>query len=287
MNRAGAVFHPQLTATKLEQEMQTSSFQYYWSLAKRLPSAETGVQILPMKEYFDDRTDDDNLWYKSIVPDYRVAEASSLPQGCTFGVRYTTLAINPLVFLPWLKTQLERNGVKFVRKEVVSLEEARKLTKSRLIINASGVGAKELAGDLNVKPVRGQTMFIKTDFNEFVMKDGAEYTYVIPRAGSAGVIVGGIKTDRLDAEVDVELRADILRRVNHLTNGTFREIDLNSVTDIVGFRPGREGGTRVERDGNVIHAYGVAGFGYVYSFGLSERVRRLVEQDCPNRAAKL
>jgi glycine/D-amino acid oxidase-like deaminating enzyme len=146
-------------------------------------------------------------------------------------------------------------------------------------VNASGVGAKELAHDKDVGPVRGQTMFVKTDFSELFMREGSEYTYVIPRAGSGGVVMGGIKADKADAAVDVELKSDILRRVNHITNGAFEGLDLGTVIDIVGFRPGRKTGLRVEREGNVIHAYGTEGAGYIYSFGVAEEVRALINGD--------
>lgn len=229
-----------------------------------------------MTEYFDTISDESEIWYKSLMPDYQVIPASELPPNTTFGVKYTALAMNPAVLLPWLKVKLISKGVRFNRKEVESIDEARELTNSKLIVNASGVGARTFAGDENVRPVRGQTMFVKTDFSALVMKEGTEYTYVIPRAGSGGVIMGGIKSDRLDSEVDVELKSDILMRVNRITNGAFKCLDTSTVTDIVGFRPGRKGGLRVEREGDVIHAYGLEGAGYIYSFGVAERVRELL-----------
>jgi D-amino-acid oxidase len=271
------VFHPQLDASQLQQKMQTDAFNFYWSLAHRDPSS--GVKLYPMTEYRDDRTDDSKLWYKTLMPDYRVLPSSELPTGVTLGVKYTTVAMNPLLLLPWLKGELDGRGVRFLRTEVSSVEEARKLAKAKMIVNASGVGAQKLANDEAVRPVRGQTMFVKTDFSELVMREGSEYTYVIPRMGSGGVIMGGIKSDRLDAEVDVELKSDILRRVNHVTKGAFKDLDVTSVIDIVGFRPGRKGGLRVEREGDVVHAYGAEGAGYIYSFGVAERVRQLIEGD--------
>ena len=202
---------------------------------------------------------------------------SQLPSGVKIGVKYNTLAMNPLILLPWLKKKLDDRGVRFVRAEVSSFAEARKLAGAKVIVNASGVGAKNLAGDEEVEPVRGQTMFVKTSFMELVMREGTEYTYIIPRMGSGGVVMGGIKSDRLDAEVDVELKSDILKRVNRITNGAFQDLDLTSVTDILGFRPGRKSGLRVEREGDVVHAYGVEGAGYIYSFGVAERVREMID----------
>lgn len=94
---------------------------------------------------------------------------------------------------------------------------------------------------------------------------------MIPRMGSGGVIMGGIKSDRLDVEVDVELKSDILKRVNQITQEAFEGLDLNAVENIIGFRPGRKGGLRVEREGDIVRAYGVEGAGYIYSFGVAEK----------------
>ncbi|KAG9244096.1 FAD dependent oxidoreductase [Calycina marina] len=274
---AGAIYHPQKDASASEQKMQRASFQYYWNLAHREDSSKSGVLILPMTEYFDDWTDEQSIWYRDLMPNYQILNKSELPENCTSGVKYASISMNPVLLLPYLMQKLEVRGVKFVRKEVMSYEEVRHLTGTRIVVNASGVGAKAL-GDLSVKPIRGQTMFVKTKFNELVMREGSEYTYVIPRAGSGGVIMGGIKSDRMDAEVDVELKSDILRRVNRITNNAFDEIDLETVSDIVAFRPGRDGGLRVERNGDVVHAYGAAGAGYIYSFGVAARVQELIEQ---------
>jgi D-amino-acid oxidase len=255
--------------------MQTNSAKAYWSFARSDP--ESGVEALPMKEYFDDRDNDDEIWYKSLMPDYEIIPKQELPTGCTFGVKYTALSMNPLLLLPWLKEQLLAKGVTFIRQEIKSIDEAREITKAKVTVNASGLGAKELAGDNSVVCIRGQTMFVKTEFREMVIKTGSEYTYVMTRAGSGGVIIGGIKSERLDAEVDVELKSDILMRVNRITNGAFDGLDLESVEDIIGFRPGRTGGLRVEREGDVVHAYGFAGAGYIFSFGVAERVRALID----------
>ncbi|KAH8808564.1 putative FAD dependent oxidoreductase [Xylogone sp. PMI_703] len=272
---AGAVFHPQQTISKAVQEMQTASFKFYWSLAQQDSSA--GVKVYPMTEFFDNPIKDSEVWYKTLMPEFRYLDSKDLPPETAAGVKYKSLGINPIFFLPWIKKQLDAKGVKFIRKEISSIEEARKLTGARVIVNASGVGAKSLAGDEEVKPVRGQTMFVKTDFEELFIREGREYTYVIPRSGSGGVIMGGIKSDRLDTEVDVELKSDILKRTNRMTGGAFKAIDVSSVTDIVGFRPGRTSGLRVERERDVIHAYGAGGAGYIYSFGVAERVKALLK----------
>lgn len=76
------------------------------------------------------------------------------------------------------------------------------------------------------------------------------------------------------------MRLDIIRRVNIMTGDQLRNLDLDrdDIRNIAGFRPGREGGYRVEREGNVIHAYGFGGAGYRYSWGVASEATKLVEE---------
>lgn len=117
------------------------------------------------------------------------------------------------------------------------------------------------------------------DFDRAVIRQGSQYTYVIPRA-SGGVILGGVsQPGNFDVDPDMALRADILKRVNNMTKGEFGWVDIDKDVsrNIVGFRPARKGGLRVEREGNIIHAYGAGGLGYVYSWGVADQVLGLVE----------
>lgn len=190
------------------------------------------------------------------------------------------MAVNPLVFLPWIRKQLEAQGVEFIRKEVEEIEEVKRITGNEVIVHATGLGAYNLARDKDVVAARGQTMFVKTDFNELVMLQGSQYTYIIPRMHSGGVIIGGISQEgNLDREVDEKLRPDILARVKNISKNRLECVDLESPStkNIVAFRPGRKGGYRLEAEGNVVHAYGFGGMGYIYGYGAALKVRDLVK----------
>jgi hypothetical protein len=67
--------------------------------------------------------------------------------------------------------------------------------------------------------------------------------------------------------------------VKTLTNGEIGDIDLEKDVekDIVAFRPGRKGGYRLEAEGSIVHAYGFAGLGYIFSYGVALKVRELVD----------
>jgi D-amino-acid oxidase len=236
--------------------------------------------VVKATEFYDDRDDDSTVWYKSLMPQYRRIPTKDLPKGVKVGFSFKTMTVNPVIFLPWVRKELESRSVRFIRKEVKDIEEVKRLTGNEVVVHASGLGASNLAGDKDVVAARGQTMFVKTDFNELMMFQGSEYTYIIPRMHSGGVIIGGVSQEgNHDREVDQKLRPDILARVKNISKDRLESVDLESPStkDIVGFRPGRKGGYRLESEGVIVHAYGFGGMGYIYGYGAALKVRDLVE----------
>lgn len=237
------------------------------------------LQVLKATEYYDDREDDSTIWYKTLVPKYRRLSTEELPQGAKLGFNFLSMTVNPANYLPWVKKQLDSRGVRFIRKEIDSIETARQLTGCKIVVNASGLGAFDLADDKNVMPVRGQTMFVQTDIDYLMMWQGSQYTYVIPRMYTGGAIVGGVSQEgNTDREVDEQLRPDILGRAKKMLRTKADSVDPAHVKkDIVAFRPSRKGGYRLEIEGDIVHAYGFGSLGYTYCFGVAEKVRDLVE----------
>lgn len=66
----------------------------------------------------------------------------------------------------------------------------------------------------------------------------------------------------------------------HFPSGDHRDYEI--VRDLVGIRPLRMGGVRVEKKVvgamKVVHAYGTTIGGYIFSFGLAREVARLVDE---------
>ncbi|KAK4865036.1 hypothetical protein LT330_001659 [Penicillium expansum] len=260
-------------------ELQEYSIQKYFELVDQDP--RSGIKRIHITELYDDRGDDSTIWYKSIFPDFTTIQSTDLPSGATIGFTYSGLAVDPSMFLPWITQTLVKRGVEFVRRNLGSLQEMKSLSQASIVVNASGLGARELASDDSSISIRGQTMLLKNqlNFDRAVIRQGSQYTYVIPRA-SGGVILGGVsQPGNFAVDPDMALRTDILDRVNNMTAGEFDWVDVERDVskNIVGFRPARKGGIRVEREGNVIHAYGAGGLGYVYSWGMARRVVSLIE----------
>ncbi|EAU29704.1 predicted protein [Aspergillus terreus NIH2624] len=272
---AGAGIFPQPDTNG--RDLQEETFIEFWALAHRDPTS--GVQVVKTTEFYDDRTDDSSIWYQKLVPKYRRIPSQDLPEGAKIGFQYLSMTVNPARYLPWLKKKLDADGVRFIRKEVHSFDEAVQESGAKTVVNASGLGAFELSNDKDVVAVRGQTMLAQTDFDELMMWQGSQYTYVIPRMYTGCVIIGGVSQEgNLDRAVDENLRSDILARVKRLTAGGLDAVELKAHVkkDIVAFRPARKGGYRLETEGNVVHAYGFGGLGYTFSHGAARRVRDLV-----------
>lgn len=99
--------------------------------------------------------------------------------------------------MPYLKRKIENLGGRFIRRKVSSLKELYDaFPASHIFINASGWGSKNLTDVRDDKcfPERGQNVFYHTEqTGALFFRNGKEYTYVIPRPMSGGVILGGIK----------------------------------------------------------------------------------------------
>lgn len=119
------------------------------------------------------------------------------PSNFHCGWAYETLVTDPTRHMPYLKEQITALGGQFIRQRVGSLQELYELfPDSYVFINASGLGSLTLADvqDDRCFPERGQNVFLRTDqCNTLYFRNGSEYTYVIPRPQSHGVVLGGVK----------------------------------------------------------------------------------------------
>lgn len=171
-------------------------------------------QSMSVTELYDDR-DESSIWYKDLFPDLEFIESKLLCPPARIGFRYTVQVVSPEIFLPWLASKLTKRGTRLVQRHVESLDQARKLADAEIVINATGLGAAELANDDKVYPVRGQTMFVKSDFNRAVLFQGVILHLCDPTPSSGGVILGDISQVRnTSTVVDAETKKDILRRTN-------------------------------------------------------------------------
>lgn len=128
---------------------------------------------------------------------FREMKPGEYPAEYSAGWAYETMVTDPTIHMPYLGKQLRLLGVQFIRKRVESLQELYEMFPDSLVfINASGLGSKYLTDvqDDACFPERGQTVFYQTEnTGTLYFRNGQEYTYVIPRPLSHGLVLGGVK----------------------------------------------------------------------------------------------
>ncbi len=201
-------------------------------------------------------------WWLDALPGDRVrhARADELPAGYDHGWRLRV----PLVEMPAHLKALEPRRP--VRRAVTSLAEI-----GGLVVNCTGLAARELAADPAVSAARGQVVHVNTLAGVPCVCDEDEMIYVLPRKDRT--IVGGSYQPGNEHDlVDPEETESLLARARRLVP---RLADAKVLDVRVGLRPVRAGGPRVERVGDVIHCYGHGGAGVTLSWGCARRVVEL------------
>jgi len=201
-------------------------------------------------------------WWLDALPGDRVrhARAEELPAGYDHG---WVLRV-PLVEMPGHLKALE--STQTVRRTVTSLGEV-----GGLVVNCSGLAARELAGDPTVSAARGQVVHLSSLSGMSCVCDEDQMIYVLPRQDRT--IVGGSYQPGNESEaVDPEETESLLARAKTLAP---QLADAKVLDARVGLRPIRAGGPRVERVDHVIHCYGHGGAGLTLSWGCARRVVEL------------
>ncbi|KAG2220124.1 hypothetical protein INT45_006152 [Circinella minor] len=278
------------------QRYDAESFKIFWELAK-CRAGETGIMVVPSFDYYEKPTDDQrNPWWKSVVPGFQVIPKHELPPKTALGYRFTTVLINPERYLKWLQAQFVALGGKRIHIALSSITEAMDDEQNSvdIVINCTGMHSAWLGGvkDKNIKPIRGQNVLVRANHirRTISMKTKDAYTYIIPRSDGT-VILGTTKEEEsTNTKPNKALAKDIMERAvkycPDLTNGKgIKRLDV--VDHIVGIRPGREGGPRVENEFKtspsgkpilVTHNYGHDGSGYQSSWGSAKHTIQLVEE---------
>lgn len=177
----------------------------------------------------------------------------------------------PLVHMPrylrWLSGQATAAGVRVERRQVDALP----VDEADVVVNAAGLDAGRLAGDDTIVPARGQLVHVADAGLTSWVVDEDTFSYVLPH-GDHMVCGGTEEMGNASLEPDPDTTADILRRCAELVPEVARA-DVLGVR--VGLRPWRPE-VRLERDGDVVHCYGLGGVGVTLSWGCADEVARLV-----------
>lgn len=223
---------------------------------------EVGVAMVEGAEVFRERTVDP--WWAAAVP--KLARETRLPDGYADGWTFATPVVEMPVYLGWLRARVDELGGTLTRLNLRELPEP-SATGADLVVNAAGLGARLLASDQSVVPVRGQVVYVEQVGLKRWWLDSAGPTYVVPR--SRDIVVGGTDIEgEWSRTPSAEVAESILTRARLLVP----ELDgARVLRHKVGLRPVRPA-VRLEREGDVIHCYGHGGAGVTLSWGCADEV---------------
>ncbi|HEY0631045.1 MAG TPA: FAD-dependent oxidoreductase [Thermoleophilaceae bacterium] len=220
----------------------------------------------------------DEPWWLSAVPgdSVRMPRPSELPDGYADGRIVRVPCIEAAAYLDWLARRFAELGGELEVREVASLDEP----EADVVVNCSGVGARRLTGDEEIRPVRGQVAYVRTRERLRFMVDETgpnALAYVLPRPDV--VVLGGTaEEDDWEPRARPETTRSILHRTRLLDP---RLADAELVGVAVGLRPARSE-VRLEADALpdgrlLVHDYGHGGSGFTLSWGCADEVARIVE----------
>ncbi|RAJ69036.1 glycine/D-amino acid oxidase-like deaminating enzyme [Streptomyces sp. Amel2xB2] len=189
-----------------------------------------------------------------------------------------TPIVDMLAYLPYLRGRLAAAGGTVERREVSSLAEA--AAEAPVVIDCAGLGARELAGDAQLRAVRGQIVVVENPgVEEWYLSSetgAAETTYVLPQP--YGLLLGGTADE--DAEETAPDPA-VTRAIVERCARVHPAIAEARITEVrVGLRPYRPRvrleAERLPGGALCVHNYGHGGAGVTVSWGCARRALSLL-----------
>jgi D-amino-acid oxidase len=199
---------------------------------------------------------------------------ADLPAGFEDGYWLTVPLVDMPCHLAYLEARFRDAGG---RLEQATVHDA---GAAPVVVNCTGLGARELVPDPAVVPIRGQHVVVTNPgLTEFFVEetDAASWVSFFPHGDR--VVLGGVAVrDSWDLAPDPRTAAAIVARCAEVEP---RLGDAEITAHLVGLRPGRSAVRLDEEHRNGtrwIHNYGHGGMGVTLSWGCARDVVTLVEQ---------
>jgi D-amino-acid oxidase len=234
--------------------------------------SETGVSLVELRVFSRLGPIEPPKWAQPFAT--CALAADDIPAAIVSGFSIRVPLIETSKYLSYLQTRLTNAGGTVTG--AIHFERLQEVDPAfDLVIDCSGIGARELVPDAAMEPHRGQVVIVrKLELPYAVVCDDPPLMYAIPR--SQDCVLGGTNEVSDNRAADSSATASIIKECQRVLG--FPAPDL--VAERVGLRPGRKSGVRVEpetlSDGRkVIHNYGHGGAGFTLSWGCAQTVLEL------------
>jgi glycine/D-amino acid oxidase-like deaminating enzyme len=176
---------------------------------QQLPASEFGIRWLENYVLSDEPLEE--WWEQTLVrdlyPEGRELEPHEHPFPARYARRFTTMLIEPPIYLGAMLRDVRLAGGRIVVRELESREQVRDLPEP-IVVNCTGLGAKALFGDDELEPVKGQLTFLlpQPEVDYIVIAEGL---YMFPRRD--GILLGGtFQHGNWSLDVDEDARRRIM-----------------------------------------------------------------------------
>ncbi|KAF7267796.1 hypothetical protein GWI33_019033 [Rhynchophorus ferrugineus] len=286
---AAGLWEPYLLGdTKPEDLMKfgLGTYNYLIQLWREGKAKEAGISLIPVINLVEGGDDELPIWlpitlgYSKLTPNHLESFNKQLGRQFKFGFSFISFTWEARRFLPYLMKHFFDNGGKTVQRRIDSFDE---LSNFDLIVNCTGLGAKEMLQDSLLTPIRGQIRRVKAPWQYtcyLIDYEKEDSCYIIPNFES--VVLGGTKQKSFDVTLN---ESDKNRFEGHLEKLVPSLKNTEVVGDFVGLRPYRTK-VRIEqefwktKDGKlvkVVHNYGHGGSGISLSVGCGQETAQLVK----------
>lgn len=124
-------------------------------------------------------------WWRSAAPDFRRAAEAELPPGCARRFVFSAPVVEMPVYLGYLQARVARLGGAVERGVLGGAAELDAgLGAHDAVVNCAGLGARELLGDRELAPIRGQIVRVAQGGRGALHVDdhrAGGVTYIVPR----------------------------------------------------------------------------------------------------------
>jgi D-amino-acid oxidase len=316
-NVAGALWEWPPAVCGYHQDQVSLDRSKHWCLTSYHRFAElaadptTGVYLRPSAFYFRNKVEDheshlrkmDDLRsrVRGFVHDPNLIQQTGVNTGIGLKDAYSYLApmVDTDTYMQWLMREVKAAGTQVMQRklegDLTSQEENLKREfNAGVIINCSGLGARELASD-PMFPLRGALVRLVNDGSDFpkitraycVSRDDVtsdqEIVFIVPR-GEDRLILGALaEPDEWSTDISLEDHEPIRRMYERCVNflPILKTAKLDSAEPVrAGLRPFRTQSVRLEHVPGtaIIHNYGHGGAGVTFSWGCAGEAAELANQ---------
>nr|CAG4644013.1 EOG090X07IC [Lepidurus arcticus] len=280
---AAGLWGPYLLGSTPEKDIyrwSKATHDYFAKIWQSPHAGEMGVSLVPCQR-IDTMKTPLPIW-QDVVYGFREMSQKELERmdrpGIVQGHEFVTFTCEPVKLLPVLmKSFLSKGGQ--IKQQFVD-DFANLGNSFDIIINCTGIGARDLVGDHKVCPKRGQVSRVYAPWIKTVLLDDSDDgNYIIPNHHS--VVLGGTHQEN-----DWNLQTNA-KDTAFIHNGCAKLIpslkDAKLLKEWVGLRPGRPS-VRLHKETRllhgkpvtIVHNYGHGGSGITLFWGCAQDVGNLV-----------